>query len=430
MVRFDSLLVAFLVVFGLRSLFQLSLNRLNISHLRRHGKRVPGIFQGWVDGEKLARISAYTADCSNFSIVVTLFDQALLLAILLSGFLPWLSGTISRWQPGFIVQGLAFFAVLAIISHLPHIPFGLYGTFVIEDRYGFNTRTLKLWFSDWVKSTAISTILSFFLLWLLLTLVYRGGTTWWVWAWMMIGAFELVMLWLYPVIIAPLFNKFEPISDEELKDRIVSLMKKAGLRVKGVLQMDAGKRSKHTNAYFTGIGRTKRIVLFDTLLGSHPEEEIISVLAHEAGHWRSKHVLKQLIVMEVLSLVGLYIVATLLNWPFMYHTFGFGEPVAYVGLFLVGALISPVGYFLRPLGSALSRRFERQADDAAVALTGTAKPMGEALKRLAAENLANLVPHPLYAWFYYSHPPPVERISRLEGMEGREREISQKEASL
>jgi len=414
--QFNSLLMVFLVVFALRSLFQFALNRLNIVHLRRHGKHVPVIFRGWVDGEKLARISAYTAEASNFSIVVSLFDHALLLAILLSGFLPWLFRTVSRWQPSFVVQGLAFFAVLAVISHLPHIPFGLYGTFVIEDRYGFNTRTLKLWFSDWIKSTAISAILSGLLLWLLLMLLYHVGKTWWVWAWMMIGGFELVILWLYPVVIAPLFNKFEPISDDELKDRIVSLMRKAGLRVKGVLQMDAGKRSKHTNAYFTGIGRTKRIILFDTLLASHPQEEIISVLAHEAGHWKRKHVLKQLILMEIISLVGLYIVATLLNWPLLYHTFGLREPVAYVGLFLVGALISLLGYFLRPLGSALSRKFERQADDAAVALMGTVKSMGDALKRLAAENLANLVPHPLYAWFYYSHPPPVERISRLERM--------------
>ncbi len=416
MVQLNLLLIAFLVVFGIRSLFQLTLNRLNIGHLRREGKHVPEIFQGWVDGEKLARMSAYTAESGNFSMVVTLFDKALFLAILLSGFLPWLYGTVSRWQSGFVVQGLAFFAALGIISNVVRIPFGLYSTFVIEERYGFNTRTVKLWFSDWIKSTAISAILSGFLLSLLLALVYYFRNTWWIWAWMAIGAFELIMLWLYPVLIAPLFNKFEPILDEGLRDRIVSLMEKAGLRVKGVLQMDAGKRSRHTNAYFTGLGRTKRIVLFDTLLASHPEEEIVSVLAHEAGHWKKKHVLKQLVLMEVFSLVGLYIVAKLLNWPLIYQTFGFGEPVAYVGLLLVGALFSPLGYFIRPLGSAISRRFERQADDAAVALTGMAKPMGDALKRLAAQNLANLVPHPLYAWFYYSHPPPIERISRLEQM--------------
>ncbi len=419
MVQFNSLLIVFLVAFAFRSLFQLSLNRLNISHLRKHGNEVPPVFQGSVDGEKLARISAYTADSSNFGIVVTLFDQALLLVILLSGFLPWLSETVNRWQPGFIVRGLAFFAVLASISNLIHIPFGLYSTFVIEDRYGFNTRTLGLWFADWIKSVAISAILTGILLSLLLALLSYLENTWWLWAWVMIGIFELVMLWLYPVLIAPLFNKFEPIMDEALKDRIVSLMEQAGLRVRGVFQMDAGKRSKHTNAYFTGIGRTKRIVLFDTLLASHPEEEIISVLAHEAGHWKKKHILKQLVVLEMLSLIGLYVVARLLNWPFMYQTFGFGEPIAYVGLFLVGTLMGPLSYFVRPLGSAISRRFEREADAVAVTLMETAKPMRDALRRLATENLANLVPHPLYAWFYYSHPPPVERISRLEHMDGR-----------
>jgi STE24 endopeptidase len=144
----------------------------------------------------------------------------------------------------------------------------------------------------------------------------------------------------------------------------------------------------------------------------------MSVLAHEVGHWKKKHVLKQLVIIEILSLFGLYLVARLLNWPFMYQTFGFGEPVAYVGLFLVGTLMNPLGYFIRPLGSTISRKFEREADAVAVTLMGTAKPIRDALRRLATENLANLVPHPLYAWFYYSHPPPVERISRLEDMDG------------
>jgi STE24 endopeptidase len=414
MVQFNSLLIAFLAVFAFRSMVQVTLNRLNIAHLRNRGSEVPPAFQGSVDGEKLARISAYTADSSNFGMVVTVFGQALLLAILLSGFLPWLAETVGRWQPGFIVRGLAFFAVLGLISNVLHIPFGLYSTFVIEDRYGFNTRSLRLWFVDWIKGMALSAILSGILLSILLALVFYLKNTWWLWAWVIIGVFELILLWLYPVLIAPLFNKFEPIMDEALNERIVSLMEKAGLRVKGVFQMDAGKRSKHTNAYFTGIGRTKRIVLFDTLLASHPEEEIISVLAHEAGHWKKKHTLKQLIVLEMLSLIGLYFLARVLNWSFMYQTFGFGEPVAYVGLFLVGTLMGPLSYFIRPLGSAISRKFEREADTVAVTLMGTTKPIRDALIRLATENLANLVPHPLYAWFYYSHPPPVERISRLE----------------
>ena len=193
-------------------------------------------------------------------------------------------------------------------------------------------------------------------------------------------------------------------------------MGKAGLGVKGVFQMDAGKRSKHTNAYFTGIGRTKRIVLFDTLLASHGEEEILSVLAHETGHWMKKHIIKQLVLLEILSLIGLFIIAKLVNWQLIYQTFGFSEKIAYVGLFLVPIILSPLGYFMRPAGAALSRKYEREADDTAVTLMGTAGPMKNALIKLSADNLANLAPHPLFSWFNYSHPPPVERIERLENM--------------
>jgi STE24 endopeptidase len=179
--------------------------------------------------------------------------------------------------------------------------------------------------------------------------------------------------------------------------------------------MDASKRSKHTNAYFTGIGKSKRIVLFDTLLEAHTGEEILAVLAHELGHWKKKHVHKQLILAEILSLAGFYVVAKLLNWPLMYQTFGFPEPIPYVGLFLMGALFSPLGYFAQPLASAISRKFEREADDFTLTMIQRAEPMVSALKRLAADNLANLTPHPMYAWFYYSHPPLVERIERLKG---------------
>jgi len=264
---------------------------------------------------------------------------------------------------------------------------------------------------------AISAILGGTLLCVLLILVYYLKNTWWLWAWMMVAVFELLMLWLYPVLIDPLFNKFGPIANKELENQIVSLVGKAGLQVRGVFQMDAGKRSKHTNAYFTGIGRIKRIVLFDTLLTSHPDEEILSIIAHEVGHWKRKHIYKELVFVQMLSLIGLYLFAKLLNWPLIYQTFGFQEPVAYVGLFLVGALMSPLGYFVRPLESAVSRKFEREADDVAFDLMGTTKPMCNALLRLTTDNLVNLVPHPIYAWFYYSHPPPVERISRLENLE-------------
>ena len=415
MIQFNALLLVFLGLFLFRSMFQLALNLINVSHLRQHGNDVPRVFQGTVDRKQFSRMAAYTADSTRFGIVARLFDEAILLVILLTDFLPWFVEIINTWHIGFIGSGLIFFGVLAMITNLLDIPFDLYATFVIEDRYGFNTRTISLWFSDWIKGMVVTGILGGIVIFFLLALVHYLKDTWWFFAWIVISVFELLIMWLYPVLIAPLFNKFEPITNKKLENKIGTLIGKAGLAVKGVFQMDAGKRSKHTNAYFTGLGRTKRIVLFDTLLASHPEEEVLSVLAHETGHWVKKHVLKQLILLEMFSLIGLFLVAKLLNWHLIYQTFGFPEQIEYVGLLLVPVVLSPLGYFMRPIGLALSRKYEREADDVAVTLMGTAGPMKNTLIRLSADNLANLLPHPLFSWFNYSHPPPVERIERLDG---------------
>jgi STE24 endopeptidase len=414
MIQFNLLLFFFLAAFLLRSIIEVFLNLLNISYLRQHTSTVPQEFQDMIDLERLKKIATYTIDSDHFLMVSALANQGLFLAILLSGFLPWLVKIIQSWGYGMIVSGLIFFAVLSIFANLLRIPFSLYDTFMIENRYGFNVMALKMWISDLVKSVIISSILGGFLLWLLLTLMLHGGNVWWVWAWMLVGGFELLMLWLFPIVIAPLFNKFEPIENKLLEHRIRTLMEKVGLRAKGVFKMDAGKRSRHTNAYFTGIGRSKRIVLFDTLLASHTEEEILAVLAHEIGHWKKRHVLRQIVLLEILSLAVFYIVVKFLDWSWLYQTFGFQKPIPYVGLFLVGALLSTVGYFAQPFESAILRSFEREADDFALDLMRTADPIRRALKRLAADNLANLIPHPLYAWFYYSHPPLIERIKRLK----------------
>jgi STE24 endopeptidase len=419
MIHFNLLLQIFLAVFLLRSGAQIYLNWLNISYLRQHGTRVPEIFQDIIEPERLKRISAYTVDSENFDRVATLANQGLFLAILLSGFLPWLVKAISLWKYGQIVNGLIFFAILSICANLLHIPFSLYEAFVIEERYGFNVMNFKVWISDLFKSIMMGAIMGGLLLGLLLVLVIYGGNVWWIWAWMLVGAFELLLLWLYPIVILPLFNKFDPIENIGLENRIRTLMEKVGLRAKGIFKMDASKRSKHTNAFFIGLGRTKRIVLFDTLLASHTEEEILAVLAHEAGHWKKRHILRMLVPLEILSFVSFYAVAKLLNWPLIYQTFGFQESNIYVGLFLIGTFISLLGFFAQPLESAISRRFEREADDFALELMGTGESMTCALKRLAADNLANLSPHPVYAWFYYSHPPLVERVERLTPSEKR-----------
>ena len=414
MIQLNLLLFSFLAVFLLRSAAQVLLDRLNIAHLRKHGGGVPEVFQGTIDQEKLQKISAYTLDSTRFGILSTLIDQGLLLALLLSGVLPWIQGLANQGGLGVVPGGLFFFALLSLPGFFLDIPFSLYGNFVIEARHGFNTKTLRVWVADLLKGLLLSALLGAPLLALLLFLIQSGGTLWWLWAWALVGLFELLILWLYPVLLAPLFNKFEPLANQDLVRKIADLLGKAGLKAKGVFQMDASRRSRHTNAYFTGLGKSKRIVLYDTLLTSHSEEEILAVLAHEAGHWKRRHVPKQILIFEALSLLGFYGVAKILDVPLIYQTFGFSQPVAYVGLFLVTTLFSPLLYFADPLGAAFSRRFEQEADDYALLLTRDPEPMVKALKRLASDNLSNLIPHPLYAWFYYSHPPLLERIRRLQ----------------
>jgi STE24 endopeptidase len=419
MVQWNILLIIFLVIFAVNVVFRWLLTYINVRHLRLYGHNVPEVFKGEIDEATLSKMSDYTADTSRFGSIEHFFDDIVTLVILLSGFLPLLVSIILFYKLNFILSGLIFFGVLALLSSVLDIPFNLYSTFVIEKRYGFSTMTVRLWIADFLKSLIVSAVLMGILLGAMLALIQYAEHSWWFWVWIFFSLFQLLMIWLYPVLIAPLFNKFEPVRDGALKEDIISLMAKVGLKAKGVFQVDAGKRSKHTNAYFTGLGKTKRIVLFDTLLNSHSADEILSVLAHEAGHWKKKHIMKQLVFTEIASLAVFYIIYLLLGWPLLYETFGFNENLPYVGLLLIAALLGPIAFFLAPLGAILMRKFEREADDYCLNLLGTVKPMINALKRLAKDNLANLHPHPFYAWFYYSHPPLAERIARLWQMEDK-----------
>jgi len=418
MVHWNSLMIFYLAAFAVSFTVCLVLSCLQLGHLRRHGGEVPAVFQGAVDPETLARISRYTREASWFGILESLCDGVLTLVVLLSGFLPWLLDRLPDWEGHFLLTGLLFFGCLALLSGVIGIPFDLYRTFVIERRHGFGTITLRLWLIDQLKGFFISALLTGFLLWALLAILLYAHRIWWLWAWLVFAAFQGLLLWLYPGLIAPLFNRFEPVRDEGLRQAVAALVERSGLRSEGIYQVDAGKRSRHTNAYFTGIGKTKRIVLFDTLIASHTQEEIVAVLAHEIGHWQGRHVLKLLLLLAAGSLLLLWFLAQVMVWPILYQTFGFDQIIPFVGLLLALAVLGPFSTLVSPVLPALQRRFERQADDAVLALTGLTAPFGEALKRLARDNLANLHPHPLYARFYYSHPPLAERIERLSGNGG------------
>ncbi|MDY6954301.1 MAG: M48 family metallopeptidase, partial [Thermodesulfobacteriota bacterium] len=366
-------LTVYLIVFLTGVATESVLTKMNISHLKDHGHTVPDLFKGYIDGNKLRTITDYTVQNERFGLFTSWIGSGLFLFLLLSGLLPWFVTSIQGLGLGALATGMVFFATLAVIQGVFSLPFSYYKTFVIEQRYGFNTATFRTWVSDIVKAVVVGAIIGGILLAVILLLVEHGGSLWWLWAWLVFFGFQLLLLVLFPTLIAPWFNKFLPLEDEDLEEKVRRIMRQGGLAVEGVFKMDAGKRSRHTNAYFTGVGRAKRIVLFDTLLTSHSHDEIVAILAHEVGHWKRRHLHKHLLFVSLASLLLFFAASRLLKWPTMYQTFGFDHALSYVGLFLVGVLWDVVGQFLRPIGSALSRQFEKEADAyAAEVLTHTA----------------------------------------------------------
>jgi STE24 endopeptidase len=412
----ELLLAIFFVLFIGRLALRFILQQLNMKNLRVHGKEIPAVFQGAIDETTLNKMLDYTDDQSHLESREKLVSDIIELAIVFF-LLPLLVESISESGWHIIGQAMFFFAVLAAVSALAGLPFDLYHTFVLERQYGFSTITWKLWVADLIKSVIISAVLLALMVSVLMAFITWLPKSWWFWGWVFFTLFQIMLMWLYPVFIAPLFNKFEPLKDDVLREKINVMLSRAGLAAKGLYQVDEGKRSRHTNAYFTGIGKTKRIVLFDTLLASHTHEEIISVLAHEIGHWKKKHILKQLTFMTAASLILIYLIYLVVSWPPLFGAFRMNQTPVYAGLFLASLYLTSAGFFLSPLGTAITRRFEREADRMAFDLTGTAQPMISALKRLASDNLSNLHPHPWYVRFFYSHPPLTERIAYLQAMD-------------
>jgi len=414
MIEWNPVLVVFLSIYVFQSAFDLWLEKLNRNHLKKWGDRAPDSFRTVLDAEKLGKMRAYTIENSNFDSFQTLVSDGLFIILILFGFFPGIERLIEEWGLTPIPGGVLFMLVAGTISFIIHLPFDYAHTFGIEQRFGFNQSSLAIWVSDQIKGAIVNLLLVSILLSALLWTVETFPDWWWLAAFVIISGIQLLLSILYPIVIAPLFNRFEPLKDQELAQKVRDLTRENGIRVKKILQMDAGKRSRHTNAYFTGFGRTKRVVLFDTLLKSHSQEEILAVLAHEMGHYKGRHIWKQFGLFEAAMFVGLYVSYRLLDWPQLYSAFDFETMKPYVGLFFLGIFWQKGGYFLSPLYMALSRRYERHADSFAVKLLKTGRPMAAALRRLGVDNLSNLTPHPLYVRFHYSHPPLVKRVEALE----------------
>ncbi|MBI5055266.1 MAG: M48 family metallopeptidase [Nitrospirae bacterium] len=406
-------LILILIAYLLVVLFGYWLDYLNLSHTKKHGSVVPPEFEGHIDQALLSKTHEYNIEHTKFDFVHSVFNNITFLFfifVLLDFYNSWI---VSLNLP-FILTGLIFFLFLTYAETLISMPFDLYGTFKIENRYGFNTMTFKLWMTDTIKSLLISTVLMGLVISAGLLIIQKSPDLWWFWVWCFFLAFGIFMMYISPYVIEPLFHKFTPIENEELESGIRILMQKVGIKVSRVFKMDASKRTKHTNAYFTGIGKVKRIVLYDTLIEKMDRDEILSVLAHEAGHWKKKHLLKGIIASETIAFVTIYISYKILQSDFLLRLFHIQHDSFFAKVVILGFIGSIVSFPFSPVFNYFSRRHENEADAFSYEMTGNNQSMITALVKLSKDNLSNLHPHPLYALFHYSHPPVLERIRRIK----------------
>lgn len=405
--------LATLILFLLKEFFDYVLRYMNFRYMKKFGLTVPNILEGTIDEATLRKMIAYETDNIRFGIVASSFSTLAMIVFVFGGLLDCFNSWIVSFRLPFIVSGLAFFLLLSYANTVISIPFSLYRTFKIENTYGFNTMTPALWCKDLCKSILLSTLIIGILVSVGLWIVESSPEWWWIWTWVFFLAFSLFMMYVSPYVIEPLFNRFSPIEDQVLVERIQAMLQKIGMTVKRVFRMDASKRSRHTNAYFSGIGRVKRIILYDTLLDTMTHDEVLAVLAHEAGHWKRKHILKMIAATEAIALVVMYVSFRVLRTDFLTDHFSIQQETFFAKLVLLGFIGGILSFPFIPVSNFVSRRFEREADRFACVLTERTDALISALIKLSKENLSNLHPHPLYAAIYYSHPPVEQRIRSI-----------------
>ena len=379
---------------------ELWLARLNHRHVLANATTVPAAYKETVDANTYAQSVEYTLAKNKLNQVETSYDTAVLLLFLFSGLLPWGFSLFTDRLGESVWTMAAFLFVVGVVLALPGLPFDWYAQFRLEERFGFNTTKAKLWWSDKLKALLLALALGYPLLVLILKIVEWTGAAWWLWAWGCVLAFQLLMVVLAPILILPLFNKSTPLPEGSLRERLLALGSRTGFRAKSIQVMDGSKRSRHSNAFFTGFGRFRKIVLFDTLIQQLAEAELEAVLAHEIGHYKKRHIPKMLVWSAVSSLAGLYMVALLAKQDWFYRAFGFEPGNVTPALLLFALLAGTVTFWFSPLAHWWSRRYEYQADAfAAKVMHGPGSLIG-ALRKLSRKNLSNLTPHPFYSGFY------------------------------
>jgi len=418
------LLTAVFAVFLLAGLgLRLWLASRQIRHVARHRDAVPAAFAGRIPLAAHQKAADYTIAKTRFGLLDAALSAAVLLGWTLLGGLDALNQALLSVLGGGMVQQLALLGAFALISGLIDLPGTLYQTFVIEQRFGFNQMTPRLWLADLIKSTLMGAAIGLPLAALILWLMGAAGPLWWLWAWCAWMGFNLLLMVVYPLFIAPLFNKFQPLEDESLKARVTALMQRCGFAAKGLFVMDGSRRSAHANAYFTGFGAAKRVVFYDTLLKQLTPGEVEAVLAHELGHFKHRHIVKRIVSLFALSLAGFALLGWLSTQGWFYTGLGVMPNLALDGVpgaapndalaLLLFLLAVPVfTFFISPLFAQLSRRHEFEADAYAMAQASGAD-LAAALLKLYEDNASTLTPDPVYVKFYYSHPPATERLARM-----------------
>ncbi len=409
----STLTLTFIALLILTTLIRLWLGSRQIRHVQANRAQVPTAFADNISLEAHQKAADYSSAKTRLVLVEVVVQALLLLAFTLGGGLQWLD---DAWrnvlQNHEIIRGALVICSAMLISALIDIPFEYYKTFTVDERFGFNKMTKAMFFGDLVKHSLVGLALGAPILFAALWLMQGAGQYWWFYLLVVWSAFNIIMLAVYPTFIAPLFNKFTPLADENLKSRIEALLVKCGFKSQGLFVMDGSARSSHGNAYFTGFGSSKRVVFFDTLLSRLNTEEIEAVLAHELGHFKHHHVIKRIVMLFAMSFFGLALLGWLINEAWFYNGLGVTTPSNHMALILF-LLVSPVFMFLlRPLMASYSRKNEFEADDYA-AKHANANHLVEALVKLYRDNASTLTPDPLHSAFYDSHPPASIRISKL-----------------
>lgn len=387
-----------------------------VRHVATHRDEVPAAFRERVTLQAHQKAADYTIAKTRFGMLETAFAAAVLLGWTLLGGLEMVNRLLLGWIGAGMAQQVALVAAFVVISGALDLPFTLYQTFVIEERFGFNKMTLRLWLLDLGKGLLLGIALGLPLLWVVLWLMHAGGALWWLYAWAILAAWQLLLMWIAPRFILPLFNKFTPLQDETLRDRVTRLMERCGFAAKGLFVMDGSKRSAHANAFFTGFGANKRVVFFDTLLAQLSHGEMEAVLAHELGHFKRRHIVKRMASGFALTLAGFALLGWLSQQVWFYTGLGVRPDVAgandALALLLFMLAVPVFTFFVSPLFARFSRKHEFEADAFAVE-HASGHDLAAALLKLYEDNASTLTPDPVFVQFYYSHPPASERLARM-----------------